>query len=76
MKQFIWNDLEEQVRRAALQRPEQRASLELHAEVEAIVDDIRSGGWDRLCAIARRIDGEEPKLTKVGPLAAEARRTL
>lgn len=76
MKQLIWNDLEEQVRKSALQRPEQRVSLELHADVEAIIDDIRSGGWDRLCALARRIDGEEPRLTKVASLAAEARRSL
>ena len=76
MKQLIWNELEEPERKAALQRPEQRASLELHAEVEAIVDDVRSGGWDRLCALARRIDGEEPKLTRVPPLADEARRSL
>ena len=73
---MFWNDLEEQARKAALQRPEQRASLELQADVEAILDEVRSGGWDRLCALARRIDGEEPKLAKVAPLAAEARRSL
>ena len=61
---------------AALQRPEQRASLELQADVEAIIDDVRSGGWESLRGLSRRIDGEEPKLTNVAPLAAEARRSL
>lgn len=41
-----------------------------------IVEDVRQNGWEGLNAIARRIDGEEPRLVDVEPLAAEARQSL
>ena len=76
MKTLVWNDLDESARRAALSRPEQRADATLQADVSGIIDDVRSGGWDSLCKIARRIDAEEPKLAEVAPLAAVARQSL
>ena len=63
-------------RALALRRPEQRVGAELRAGVRAIVDDVREGSWEALCAIARRIDGEEPRLINIAPIAAEARRSL
>jgi histidinol dehydrogenase len=37
---------------------------------------VRAGRWDALCAIARRVDGEEPRLVDVAPIAAQARQSL
>ena len=76
VKTLIWNDLDECARAAALGRPEQRADRTLRADVRAIIDDVRSRGWDGLCGIAQRLDGGQPKLVEVAPLAAEARRSL
>lgn len=76
MKRLVWNELDEAGRRAALVRPEQRADERLQATVREIVEDVRARGWDGLCEIARRIDGEEPRRIDVAPLATEARRTL
>ena len=76
MKTLVWKDLDEAARAAALARPEQRATARWKADVRAIVDELRGGGWESLCGIARRIDGEEPKLVQVAPLAAGARATL
>ena len=76
MKSFVWNELGEAGRRAALARPQQRQDAELQSSVRAIVDEVRSGGWDALCAIARRLDGEEPREVEIAPLAADARRAL
>ena len=76
MKTLRWSALSPEERRAALARPEQRRSPELQASVRAIVEEVRTGGWDALCRIAQRLDGEAPRLVDVAPLAAEARRTL
>ena len=76
MKTINWNDLDESSRAAVLRRPEQRAAAELQARVRAIVDEVRAGGWKALCGIARRLDGEEPKLVEVAALAREARCSL
>lgn len=76
MKTLVWDELDEKGRDAALARPSQRADASLQRDVRAIVDDVREGGWDALCAIARRIDGQEPQRVDVAPIAANARRQL
>lgn len=76
MKTYEWNALDERGRRAALARPEQRSDPGLQAAVAAIVAAVRERGWDGLCAAAQRIDGTEPRLVEVAPVAAEARRIL
>ena len=59
-----------------LARPEQRSDPALKEAVRAIVDRVEAGGWESLCIEALRIDGREPRLEKVAPAAAEARRLL
>lgn len=76
MRTCRWSELDEQGRRAALVRPEQRADLSLQAAVRAIVDDVRARGWEGLCDHALRLDGEAPRLVAVAPLAAQARQAL
>jgi len=76
VKSFVWNELGEAGRRAALARPQQRQDAELQSAVRAIVEEVQSGGWDTLRAIAKRIDGEEPREIEVRPVAMEARRSL
>ena len=76
MKTLRWSDLGTEDRRAALARPEQRRSPELQASVRAIVEDVRTGGWDALCSTAERLDGEAPCLVPVATVAAEARRSF
>ena len=76
MKTYCWNALDEPAKCLVLKRPGERADAQLVAKVRAIVDEVHIGGWPSLCAIAQRIDGAEPVLTKVAPLAAEARRSL
>lgn len=76
MKTLAWNKLDEEGRDAALARPIQRVDARLRRDVCAIVDEVRDGGWDALCAIARRIDGEEPRRIEVGSIAAKARRQM
>jgi histidinol dehydrogenase len=44
--------------------------------VTAIVEEVRSGGWDALCRISERIDGQAPEQVEIAPLAAAARSTL
>ncbi len=68
--------MDEPERKAALARPAQRSDPQLQSAVAAIVEQVRSGGWEALCDVARRIDGEEPRLVEVAPVAAEARRLL
>nr|WP_237220012.1 histidinol dehydrogenase [Sphingomonas arenae] len=76
VKTLRWSALSLEERRAALARPEQRRSRELQASVRAIVDDVRADSWDALCDIAERLDGEAPRLVKVAPVAAKARRNF
>jgi histidinol dehydrogenase len=76
VKTLVWSDLDPEARTAALARPAQRSDPALQSAVRAIVEDVRTGGWDALCAQAERLDGEAPRLVQVAPLAAEARRTL
>jgi len=76
VKTLVWDELDEKGRDVALSRPVQRADAQLQRDVRAIVYEIREGGWDTLCAIARRIDGEEPQRIDVAPIAASARRQL
>lgn len=76
MKILNWNELGEAQQAEALSRPERRAEPALQDAVRAIVEDVRRDGWERLSAIARRIDGEEPRLIEVEPLAAKARRSF
>jgi histidinol dehydrogenase len=76
VKTFDWSRLTAGEREAALARPEQRGDPALQATVRAIVEDVRTGGWDALVAQAEKIDGAAPRLVPVAPLAEEARRTL
>ncbi len=76
MRTLEWSRLDDRGRRAALARPEQRTSARLQADVAAIVENVRTGGWSALCDIALRIDDAEPRLVEVAPQAAEARRGL
>lgn len=75
MKSLDWNILSAPERRAALARPEQRSDSALRAGVRAIVEDVRTGGWDALVVQALRLDGAEPRLVPVGDAAAEAHRS-
>lgn len=76
MKTLDWNASNEADRRAALRRPEQRASPAVQESVRSIVENVRREGWGGLCAVARRIDGEEPCRIDVNSVALEARRSL
>lgn len=76
MKTLEWNQLDGSGREAALARPRQRSDPRLQSAVAAIVEEVRSGGWDALSEIALRLDGKEPRLIEVAPVAAEARRHL
>ncbi|TFI58576.1 histidinol dehydrogenase [Sphingomonas parva] len=76
MKFLDWTSLDADARKTALARPEQRSDPALQAAVRAIVDDVRTGGWDALVAQATRLDGEAPRRVPVAPIAAEARRSL
>jgi histidinol dehydrogenase len=76
VKTVRWNELDEDGRLAALARPKQREDAQLQAQVLAILEEVRAGGWEALCATARRIDGEEPREIVIAPLAAGARNEL
>ena len=76
MKTLVWSQLEPAARAAALARPAGRSDPALQAAVRAIVEDVRAGGWDALCAQAERLDGEAPRRIEVGPVAAEACRAF
>jgi histidinol dehydrogenase len=76
VKTLDWKELDEAGRALALARPEQRAAPALVRDVAAIIEDVRGGGWNALCAIALRIDGKEPCLVDVQPVAAVARQAL
>ncbi len=76
MKTFDWSSLDASGRLQALARPAQRSDAALQAAVRAIVEDVRSRGWEGLCEQALRLDGEAPRLVPAAPIAAEARRTL
>ena len=76
MKTLRWSDLSADERRAALARPPQRSAPELQEAVHEIAEEVRAGGWDALCRIAERLDGEAPRLVRVAPVAAEARKSL
>jgi histidinol dehydrogenase len=76
MQRLVWSELDEAARAKALARPQARAADELLRTVRAIVDDVRSRGWQGLAEQAMRIDGQEPRRIDVAPLAAQARREL
>jgi histidinol dehydrogenase len=76
VKRLVWEELDAVGRRQALARPLQRTDRRLKASVCSIVDKVRRDGWDGLCEIAARIDGEAPKEVFVAALAGEARREL
>jgi histidinol dehydrogenase len=76
VKTFDWSSLDASGRLQALARPAQRSDAALQAAVRAIVEDVRSRGWEGLCEQALRLDGEAPRLVPAAPIAAEARRTL
>lgn len=76
MNTLDWNQLDKQARAAALVRPQQRADKELRDCVSSIVDKVRGGDWQALRDVAARIDGTEPQLVAVAPIASEARRNL
>ena len=76
MTPLIWSDLDADGRAAALARPPARRSPELVAGVTAILEQVRGGGWEALCDIAKRIDGRAPEQIAVPPLANTARTSL
>lgn len=76
MKILDWQEMDEGQRCLTLERPLHRSAPGLLADVDAIVSEVRVGGWEALSTIARRIDGEEPRLVEVGPSAAKAREHL
>ncbi|UUR08635.1 histidinol dehydrogenase [Sphingomonas glaciei] len=76
MTPLIWSELSAAEQAAALARPPARRSPDLVAGVAAILEDVRSGGWDALCRIAERIDRQAPQAVTVAPLAAAARSAL
>ncbi|MDB5699289.1 MAG: hisD [Alphaproteobacteria bacterium] len=76
MRQLLWKELGEAERRAALARPRQRSDGGLQEQVRAIVDDVRTRGWDALVEHGVRLDGEAPRRVPVVELAEEARRIL
>ena len=76
MKILDWTRLGVAERRRALARPEQRSDPVLKGAVRAIIERVRAGGWEALCDEALRIDGQAPRLERVAPAAAEARRLL
>ena len=76
MTPLVWSDLAVEARSAALARPPARRSPELVDGVRTILEQVRTGGWDALCAIATRIDGRAPEQVEVAPLARAARASL
>jgi len=76
MRRLVWSELDAAGRAEALARPEARRDPALQANVQEIVESVRTGGWDALVAEAQRIDSEAPRRVEVAPLAAEARRRL
>lgn len=76
MKTLEWSRLDDAGRREALARPALRSDPDLRVAVRTIVEDVRSRAWAGLAAQALRLDGEAPRLVRVAPVAAEARRTL
>lgn len=76
MKTVEWSRLDERGRTATIARPELRSDPRLQAAVESIVAAVRDRGWDGVSAAALQIDGAEPRLVEVAPLAAEARASL
>ena len=76
MKTLAWSNLSQADRTAALARPAARRSPELIDGVRAIIEEVRTGGWEALCRVAERIDGAAPQCIAVAPVAAEARRSL
>jgi histidinol dehydrogenase len=73
---LVWSDLDAEARASALARPPARRSPELIADVTAIIDDVRSGGWNALCRVAESIDGRAPEAVAIAPLAVAARSSL
>ncbi|HZG45372.1 MAG TPA: histidinol dehydrogenase, partial [Allosphingosinicella sp.] len=76
MRRYVWSELTAAERSAALARPQQRSERALVQRVRSIVDDVRTRGWEALAQQARVIDGADPQLVPVAPIAEEARRTL
>ncbi|NJC06248.1 histidinol dehydrogenase [Sphingomonas kaistensis] len=76
MTPLVWSDIAAAEQAAALARPPARRSPALVAGVAAILEEVRSDGWDALCRIAERIDGKAPEAVAVAPLAAAARSSL
>ena len=52
-----WSSLSQPERRAALRRPAQSGTEDLHARVRAIIDDVRARGDDALIDLSLRFDG-------------------
>jgi histidinol dehydrogenase len=76
VKRLDWKFVDEAARTAALARPPQRTDGAFRTAVSTIVDEVREGGFEALCEIARRIDGDEPRFVPVAPIAASAKTSL
>jgi len=76
VKVCVWGELDGAKRKAVLARPEQRSDAAVQGSVRAIVDDVRTRGWQAVTEQAILLDGEAPMLVPVAPIADEARHTL
>ena len=76
MERIDWSIASEEQRRSALARPRGRDDREMQGAVRAIVDDVRSRGWNGLVEQAQAIDGAIPERIAVAPYAAAARANL
>lgn len=76
MTPLVWSELDAAQRTTALARPPARRSAELVASVAAILEDVRTEGWEAVCRIAIRIDGFAPEKVAISPLASAARSSL
>ena len=74
MERFDWSDVAR--RGEALARPRGREDAALLDAVRAIVDDVRTRGWDALVEQAQRIDNAPPERIAVAAYATRARAEL
>jgi histidinol dehydrogenase len=76
MEFVIWSELDALERKAVLARPGTHAERKLLDCVRGIVEDVRTRGWPAVEHYSKWIDGTEPGLIEVAPIAERARREL
>ncbi len=60
MKTYVWKDLNEEEKKAALRRPEMQADPSVAANVRKLLDDVQKGGAAAVRDIVKRFDGYDP----------------